>query len=253
MGGQYIEPMSALLPPPAISAWRRWPRLCELCRSWADRSLCTACVQRLAPPAAPRCLRCALTLGSPGHQHCADCRRDPPPFERCHTLGDYTYPWDELITAFKFRGRADLAGPLARALADRLTEQNADPVDLVVPVPLSPTRLRERGYNQAWELARRVAAARGLATDPLSLQRLRDTPHQVGLTRRDREANLRDAFWVPPARAARVQQRHIALVDDVLTTGVTAAAASRALLAAGASRVQLWVLARTPAPAADEA
>lgn len=206
-----------------------------------------ACVQRLAAPR-PRCLRCALPLGSSG-QHCADCRRDPPPFERCHTLGDYGYPWDGLITAFKFHGRFDLAGPLAGALADRLAEEAVEPADLVLPVPLSPARLRERGHNQAWEVARRVAAARGLPADPHCLRRLRDTAHQVGLSRRERAANLRDAFWVPPEYAPRVQHRRVALLDDVLTTGVTAAAASRALLAAGATHVQLWVLARTPSPA----
>lgn len=232
------------------SAQRRWPRLCELCRSWADRSLCKACVQRLAAPT-PRCLRCALPLGNPGQQ-CADCRQEPPPFQRCHTLGDYGYPWDKLITAFKFQGRVDLAGPLAGALAERLADELAEPVDLVLPVPLSLGRLHERGHNQAWEIARRVAAAGGLPADAYSLQRLRDTAHQVGLSRRERAANLRDAFWVPPERAARVRQRRVALVDDVLTTGVTAAAASRALLSAGAASVQLWVLARTPAPTADE-
>lgn len=189
-----------------------------------------------------------MPLGSP-EGHCADCLRDPPAFERCHALGDYGYPWDGLIKAFKFHGRVDLAGPLAVALADRLAAEDLAPVDLVLPVPLSPARLRERGHNQAWEIARRVAAVRGLPADAHCLRRLRDTAHQVGLTRRERAANLRDAFWVPPECGAQVRHRRVALVDDVLTTGVTASAASRALLAAGASQVQLWVLARTPAPA----
>ena len=119
-----------------------------------------------------------------------------------------------------------------------------------MPVPLSPARLAERGFNQAWELARRVAHRRGLFTESGLLLRLRDTPHQIGLSRRERERNLRDAMWVNPASVARLAQRRVALVDDVMTTGGTAVAATRALLVAGAANVQVWVLARTPPPSA---
>jgi len=223
-----------------------WPRLCELCRSWAPQSLCAACLLRFAAEQ-PRCEGCALPLGSPG-QRCGDCLREPPPFTRCITLADYHYPWDGLITAFKFRGRIDLAGPLAHALAQRLARQPVLDANLVLPVPLSPSRLAERGHNQAWEVARRVATALALPADAGILLRLRDTAHQVGLARSERERNLRDAFWVEPPRTSRVSGRHVALVDDVFTTGATAAAASRALLTAGAASVQLWVLARTPRP-----
>jgi ComF family protein len=118
----------------------------------------------------------------------------------------------------------------------------------VLPVPLSPARLRERGYNQAWELARRLAVQRGLPAKAQWLQRLRDTPHQVGLSRSERERNLRDAMWVPPEGQAGVAGQHVALVDDVMTTGMTAAAGARALKAAGAASVQVWVVARTPSP-----
>jgi ComF family protein len=230
----------------ALGPWRGLPRLCELCRGWARQSLCTACLQRLASDQ-PRCETCALPLGSSG-QRCGDCLRDPPPFARCITLADYQYPWDGLITAFKFRGRVELAAPLAQAMLQALASQPVSHVNLVVPTPLNPLRLAERGHNQAWELARRIASALGLPADVKSLQRLRDTAHQVGLSREQRARNLRDAFWVEPARAEQLRGRHIALVDDVLTTGVTAAAATRALLQAGAGSVQVWVLARTPRP-----
>ncbi len=179
---------------------------------------------------------------------CGDCQREPPPYVRCIAMADYGYPWDGLITAFKFRGRVDLATPLAMALAQTLARQSSLGVNLVVPIPLNPARLSERGYNQAWEIARRVAASAHLAADARTLLRLRDTAHQVGLSRSERAANLRDAFWVDPTHSSRVRGRCVALVDDVLTTGVTAAAATRALLQAGASSVQVWVLARTPRP-----
>lgn len=186
-------------------------------------------------------------MGSPD-QTCADCLAAPPPFERCVTLGDYGFPWDGLITAFKFRDRVDLAGPLAQALAARIAGQGPQGAELVLPVPLSPARLAERGHNQAWELARRVAGTLGLPANATTLLRLRDTAHQVGLGRDARAANLRNAYWVDPAHAPRLHGRRVALVDDVLTTGATAGAAAQALLQAGAARVQLWVLARTPRP-----
>jgi len=161
---------------------------------------------------------------------------------------DYGFPWDRLIGRFKFQGQPEHARLLATLLHTRLQRSGAAPVQRVLPVPLSPARLAERGYNQAWELAWRLAAWSGLPADAGALQRLRDTPHQVGLPRRERERNLRDAMWVAPAAAARLAGCRVALVDDVLTTGVTASAATHALLAAGVASVQVWVVARTLPP-----
>ena len=163
----------------------------------------------------------------------------------------YAFPWDRLVVRLKFQAQPELAGLLAtvmqKALAAPRTGPALPPVQCVLPVPLSPARLAERGYNQAWELARRLAAGQGLPARADLLLRLRDTPHQVGLPRAERVRNLRDAMWVD-ARAGSVAGQHLALVDDVLTTGGTATAASLALQAAGAASVQVWVLARTPAP-----
>ena len=117
---------------------------------------------------------------------------------------------------------------------------------LVLPVPLSAARLAERGYNQAWELAKRAAAALGLAADATLLQRPLDSAHQATLDRRARQQNLRTAFMVDPRRRARLQGLRVALVDDVMTTGATAHEAALVLLRAGATAVDIWVLARTP-------
>lgn len=174
---------------------------------------------------------------------CGACLRAPPPFERCHCIADYAFPWDGLIAAFKFHDQVELAAPLAARLVGALADAAAWP-DLVVPVPLAPERLAERGYNQAWELARRVAASLGKPANPHALARLLDGPAQAALGRRERARNLRGAFVVNAP--ATITGRRVALVDDVLTTGATAAEASRALRRAGASAVHLWVLARTP-------
>jgi ComF family protein len=121
--------------------------------------------------------------------------------------------------------------------------------DTVVPVPMSARRLAERGYNQAWELARHVAAALSLPATASLLLRPVDAAHQIELGRAERRRNLRCAFMVDPLQRALLQGCRVALVDDVMTTGATAHAAADALLRAGAAAVDVWVLARTPDPA----
>ena len=241
--------------------WRRFwpgplPQPCVLCGTWGRQGLCNACQARfvgIRPAACPRC-----ALASPGHRVCGLCQRQPPPYSACIAAADYGFPWDGLVGRFKFQGQPELAGLLAGVMHSAVLRSAADKVaagvgvgvgvGVVLPVPLSDARLAERGYNQAWELARRLATRLGLPALANGLLRLRDTPHQVGLTRQARQRNLRDAMWVAPAAAAQLAGRSVALVDDVLTTGVTAAAATQALLAAGAASVQVWVLARTPPP-----
>jgi ComF family protein len=120
---------------------------------------------------------------------------------------------------------------------------------MVVPMPLGPSRLRERGYNQAWELARRVARQLALPRDPRILERVHDTPRQMSLPTERRATNVRGSFAVPAGALRRLRGRDVALVDDVMTTGATAREAARTLLEAGARSVQVWVAARTPAAA----
>jgi ComF family protein len=119
---------------------------------------------------------------------------------------------------------------------------------LLLPVPLGAERQRERGYNQAWELARRLAKQLGVATDPTLLLRIRETPHQLALPPDRRAANVKGAFAVEPRRLAAVRGCSVAVVDDVMTTGATAAEIARVLANAGAAAVDVWVVARTPPP-----
>lgn len=225
------------------------PSQCELCRRWGGRRICDGCVGRFAP-AVLRCPRCALRLPSAAAP-CADCARRAPAFGRTVCIADYGFPWDRLVAGFKFHGRAELATALADRLVERLQAELRGGTlalpQLVVPVPLHAARLAERGYNQAWELARACAAALSLPARDDLLQRALPTAPQAGLTRGERLDNLRAAFFVDGTRRPLLDGRTVALVDDVMTTGATAEQCARALLRAGASDVQVWVLARTPA------
>ncbi|MFZ2986960.1 ComF family protein [Ideonella sp.] len=167
---------------------------------------------------------------------------------------DYQFPWDRLITAFKFSGQVELARVLAPLLLPSIQshlDPDAEPLpalDWICPVPLWHGRLAERGYNQSWELARRLAADLGCPASADLLQRWRATATQSKLDREARLQNMRGAFMVPPHRAGSIAGRHIALVDDVMTTGSTAFEAAQTLLQNGAASVQLWVLARVELP-----
>lgn len=218
---------------------------CEVCRQWGRGALCADCVARYAAPHA-RCARCGLRLGLPSPA-CGACLRDPPPVQRTVCVADYDHPWDALIAAFKFHARPELAGALSARLVQAVRDAGAPPPEQVLPVPLSPRRLAERGYNQAWELARRAAVALGLPADATLLQRpVEHEAHQAELTRAERLRNLQGAFMVDPRRRDALDGRHVALVDDVMTTGATLHQAAKALQRAGAASVQAWVLARTP-------
>jgi ComF family protein len=175
--------------------------------------------------------------------------RSPPPFDRSVAAVDYGFPWHDLVAALKFREGLDRAPALACAIVAAVAEADSAHPSLLLPVPLGPARLRSRGFNQAWELARRIGDTLGIAASAHTLVRRFDASSpQSGLRREARIAAPRGAFGVSPDAAAALRGRTVALVDDVMTTGATAAEASRVLLAAGAASVQVWVFARTPAP-----
>jgi len=161
---------------------------------------------------------------------------------------DYRPPWDRLVTAFKFHGALDLAAVFTDAIVGAERRRAAPRPALLLPVPLGAARWRERGYNQAWELARRVARRLDLAAEPELLLRVRETAHQLALPLAERAGNVRGAFAVEPRRRAELRGRHVAIVDDVMTTASTAAEIAGVVKQAGAATVEIWVLARTPRP-----
>jgi ComF family protein len=243
--GQYIEPMFSTSR--ATIAARRWlavPSLCAVCHGWGPARLCDDCSHHFIDRRV-RCQRCAIEVPD-GTTVCGACLRLPPAFDRCVAAVDYDYPWDGLILAFKFQSALDLGAVLAAKLNAAIDVAALPAVDWIVPVPLSAERLRERGYNQAWELARRVARDRSAKADARLLLRIKDTPHQVNLRPGKRAANVRDAFLVEPRRAHQVRGAAVAVVDDVITTGSTVEEVARCLKQAGAASVQVWAIARTP-------
>ena len=242
--------------------WQQWPtrlanRLgehlpgtCLVCQRWPSPWLCSDCAAICAPSATGRCDRCALPL--PGNsQVCPACLLDPLPLRHCHAAVDYSPPWNGMVQQFKYHQHLAWARPMAQlTLQAPHARQWLQRADLVLAVPLSAARLRERGYNQALQLARALQhqAPSNAALHTRWLLRLADTPAQAQLGRAARLRNLRHAFAVEPRRAAAIRGRQVLLVDDVMTTGATLAAVANMLLAHGASAVDAMVFARTPLP-----
>ena len=235
------------------TAWHRLgtaalrpPGQCAVCRGWDRQPVCAACVARFGA-VVPRCRRCGLRIAG-AVPACGACLADPPPFDACVVGCDYGFPWDRLIADFKFNAHVELAAPLAQRLHDAIRRDGVPLPQWVLPVPLAPQRLAERGYNQAWQLARRLARALGRRADAQLLARPLAGAHQAELSLAQRRQNIKGAFVPNPRRRVSLQGQHVAVVDDVMTSGATLREAAAALKRAGAARVDAWVLARTPAP-----
>ena len=221
------------------------PGQCAVCRAWPAQPVCDACVARFGQPR-PRCRRCALPVPA-GVQECGRCVREPPPLDACHAAVGYEYPWSTLITDFKFHGRPGWASTFATLMRSApWVEPALDLADVVLPLPLAPQRLAERGFNQALLLARCLAPGK---TRPGVLLRVRHTAAQAALDRAARQANVRGAFAVEPLLAAGLRGARAVLVDDVMTSGASLASAAAAVRQAGAAHITALVLARTDAPA----
>lgn len=224
---------------------RRWldalPSQCLVCRAWPSQSLCESCVTRFAQPR-HRCPSCALAL-APGIHQCGQCIKTPPPLDRCLAAVSYEYPWSNLITGYKFRqqpGRASAFSLLLRSAP--WVEPALEDADLVLPMPLSDARLKQRGFNQALLLARRLSPDK---TAPHLLLRLTDRPAQSSLPRSERMVGLDQTFAVDPLKYKRIKGARVVLLDDVMTSGATLFAAARVLRAAGAAYITGIVIART--------
>ncbi|PKO53160.1 MAG: phosphoribosyltransferase [Betaproteobacteria bacterium HGW-Betaproteobacteria-13] len=213
------------------------PQDCYLCGAASGgQPVCADCRAGLPFHRAASCPVCALPTTE--GEVCGHCQRTPPAFDATRVAFDYVFPLDVLVQALKYRHKLALAGFFADALG---VPQG---FDLIVPMPLHPLRLSERGFNQAVEVARPLAAAAGLPLALAGLARLRNTPSQASLGRAERAANMRGAFKC----TLRLDGMAVVVVDDVMTTGASLDEVARCLKACGAVRVENLVVARTPAP-----
>lgn len=211
---------------------------CTLCHTPVHpaASVCKECENDL-PWLPESCPRCALP--SPGSLTCAQCKTTTSPLNRTHAAFAYGFPVDRLINHLKHHGKTSLAQDLASLLCNRLPAMQSG---TLVPVPLHPQRLRERGFNQAEVLARQLATLTRRPVTSHLLTRTRATTRQQTLDADTRKGNLQGAFSI---NKAIVPPAHVILIDDVITTGSTIQEIAVTLKAAGVRRIDAWCIART--------
>lgn len=211
---------------------------CVLCGSMShDGQWCAACDAALPYLDAPHCPVCALP--TPTGEVCGHCLKDPPLFTRTIAVFSYSFPLDKLVQAMKYGEQLALANAFAEKLALRIDK--SDLPDGIVPMPLHPAKLRERGFNQSLLLAATVARKLNIELLASACQRVRDTPPQSALPWKERKRNVRNAFRCDKDLSGK----RVALVDDVLTTGASLNALAEAVQKRGAAEISAWVVART--------
>ena len=223
------------------------PPLCLSCQAIVDQpgAVCAACWAKLSFLGAPMCRRCGLPFPHDvgAEAECAACVADPPPWDRARAVFSYDEASRGLILGFKHADRLHGAPAFGRWLA-RAGAELVSEADIIAPVPLHWLRLALRRYNQAALLARALAQAANRPWIPDLLKRTRRTPSQGHLSRSERQKNVAGAFRARARYGDQIAGKRVLIVDDVLTTGATARASAKALLAAGAAAVDIVTLAR---------
>lgn len=220
---------------------RRLPSQCAVCHAWPSQPVCEPCVIAFAQPV-PRCQTCALVVPT-GVRQCGACLLAPPPLDACLAALPYAYPWSTLVADFKFRQHPGWAASFSVLLRSApWVEPALEAADLLIPMPLSRERLRERGYNQSHVLARALDTPKVASN---LLLRIQNTPPQSALPREKRLKNVQQAFAVDPLLSHRLKGKRVVLLDDVMTSGASLHAGAHALRQAGAAHITGLVLART--------
>ncbi len=249
MDDEYIDSMFRNWIPRTIrGALAALPSQCAVCHSWPALPVCEACVGQFAQPLA-RCQTCALPVTG-GVMQCGQCVLAPPPLDACFAAVNYAYPWAGLITDYKFNNNPGLASTFASLLRSTpWIEPALESADLILPMPLSPQRLKTRGFNQALLLVRELvgnsASVQGGRADVNLLLRIKDTLPQSSLDRTQRLVSVRDAFAVDPLRVAMLHGKRVVLVDDVMTSGASLFSAASTLRQTGVAHITAIVIART--------
>ena len=234
--------------PKMIDGWlnsiQNWlyPPTCLLCGDpgHEDRDLCEPCTRAL-PWIESACPSCGLPLAAPSPQSCGACQQKRPPFDRLLTVFRYEEPVRHLIQSLKFGARYPNARLLGALLAERVSREAERP-EVIIPVPLHASRYRQRGFNQAQDIARIVARQAGIPLDIMACRRVRATEAQAQLDADTRRKNIRKAFAM--MSTVRRPYRHVAIVDDVVTTGATVGELAKTLRRAGVETIEVWACAR---------
>ena len=223
--------------------WSLFDQQCVLCCGLsANSAICQPCMAELPRPLHP-CNICGIEISDPHSIHCSQCQPGISIINRCYTGLTYQSPVDFLVQRLKFHADFTVSNSLGAWFANELSNRIETTPELVIPIPLHPGRHFQRGFNQAVELARPIAKKLGAELSTNAVHRIRPTASQSGLNAQSRAANLQTAFAAKPDR---IKNRHVAIVDDVMTTGATTQSLANTLIEAGAAQIDLYILARTP-------
>lgn len=218
-----------------------FPQACLLCSSknGADFGICTNCLNDLphhSPSHAASCPQCGL-LSFEG-QLCGACIASPPDFDATKALFRYEYPISQVLQQYKYNQQLFLAETFAELMMQKIQAHN---IDLIIPMPLHPSRLQERGFNQSLEIARIISKRLKIKVNSQAVSRIKQSPPQASLPLKERVKNMKGAF----ACHQDLSSLRIALIDDVMTTGASLNALAKAVKAKGATHVECWLIART--------
>jgi ComF family protein len=234
----------------ALHPTRKWwhtgldfllPPRCILCgQSCGAICICESCKLEL-PWTGIHCRQCGLPLAAPQDATCGSCIQNPPPFTRTICPLHYEFPADRLVQLFKFKRQLASGRVLSHLLCEHAANTEGNYPDVLIPVPLHKLRMIKRGFNQAYEVGSYISRVLDIPLLATSLRRHRNTQAQSGLSRKQRRKNVRGAFYW---HGSKRPGKHVALIDDVMTTGTTVNECARVLRSAGVKQVDVWVTAR---------
>lgn len=214
---------------------------CLLCASATHNpsALCQPCLADLPWQSSQSCQQCGLPSN---HLVCGACLSDPPHYDFTQAVFQYGFPVDALLQTYKYQHALHLSQTLGELMVKHITNvSQPSHVALLIPMPLHPARLKERGFNQSLELAKVIAQHTAIALDYQACQRIRNTPPQASLKLKDRVRNIKDAF----ACTRQLHGQHVVIIDDVMTSGASVNELANTLKQAGAATVSCWLVART--------
>lgn len=234
------------------------PCICEICARPSGNLLCEKCRLRLTHND-KCCVQCAeelptkmASVSAPQSKRCGRCISNPPAFQQTFFAYDYNGPVAKLIQRFKFNEALILNQLLTDMVTSRLRAHDFPLPDALIPVPLHPARLKQRGFNQSYELAKSVGKALNIPVHQALLIRTRNTPNQSGLDRKTRENNVKGAFRFQASQDKTcLSGKHLAIIDDVITTGSTTREVAKVLKRSGVSRISVIAVAKTRARISD--